>query len=88
MEKITNEKVERIVDLVKWFEEFQPNDLDQLERIMLGFRYVDNTVMENELIQRAYGHIKNTESEDYLIKSSALAEFFFRKDINERMKNK
>ncbi len=51
MEKLTKERVERIKDLVEWFKEFQPNDLEQIERLLLGFRYVNNEVVENELRQ-------------------------------------
>ncbi len=47
MEKLARERVERIVDLIEWFEEFQPKDLDQVERILLGLKYVDKEVVES-----------------------------------------
>ena len=62
MKKVTKERVGRIIDLVKWFEEFQPNDLEQIERIMLGLNYVDNEVVESELRRNMYREIKNTKS--------------------------
>lgn len=82
------EKVKRIMDLVEWFEEFQPNDLEQIERIMLGFKYVDNEVVESELRQNMYREIKLIKSEKFLERSYSFINAFFRKDVNERMKNK
>lgn len=57
MENLRSEKVERIMDLVEWFEEYQPNDLKQIERIILGLRYVDNEVVESKLRQDMYGKL-------------------------------
>ncbi len=81
-------EVKRIMDLVEWFEEYQPNDLKQIERIILGLRYVDNEVVESKLRQDMYGKIKLTKSENLLKLSYEFIDAFFRKDVNERMRNK
>ncbi|MGL5714119.1 MAG: hypothetical protein ACRCXT_06625 [Paraclostridium sp.] len=88
MESLLNERTERIVDLVEWFKEFQPNDLEQIERIMLGFRYVDNKVMESELRKDIYSKIHNTKLEKYLNIDYDFIDAMFRKDVNERIENK
>lgn len=88
MEKLTKERVERIKDLVEWFKEFQPNDLEQIERLLLGFRYVNNEVVENELRQDLYRYIKNIKSDKHLEKSYVFVNAIFRHDANLRMKNK
>ena len=88
MENLRSEKVERIMDLVEWFEEYQPNDLKQIERIILGLRYVDNEVVESQLRQDMYTKIKFIESEKFLELSDSFIDAFFRKDLNERMMNK
>lgn len=85
MKKVTKERVGRIIDLVKWFEEFQPNDLEQIERIMLGLNYVDNEVVESELRRNMYREIKNTKSRKNLERSYSFIRAFFMKDVNERM---
>ena len=88
MENLRSEKVERIMDLVEWFEEYQPNDLEQIERIMLGLKYVDNEVVENDLIQNLYRNIKNIKLDKHLEVSYGFVNAIFRYDENERMKNK
>ena len=88
MENLRSEKVERIMDLVEWFEEYQPNDLEHIERIILGFKYVDNEVVESQLRQDMYTKIKFIESEKILELSDSFIDAFFRKDLNERMMNK
>lgn len=88
MEKLTNERVERIRDLINWFEEFQPNDLEQIERLLLGFRYVDNEVVENELRQDLYREIKNIKIDKHLEASYSFVNAIFRRDVNQRMKVK
>lgn len=88
MENLRNERAERIIDLVEWFGEFQPNDLEHIERIILGLRYVDNKVVESELRQDIYRTVMNTKSEKHLEMSSKFTDAMFRKDVNERMKNK
>lgn len=86
MENLTKERVERIIDLVDWFEEYQPKDLEQLERIMLGLRYVDEEVVENETRQNIYRQVQNTKLDKNLIKQYSFSELIFMKDANERMK--
>ena len=88
MEKIVNEKVERIVDLIEWFREFQPKDLDQVERILLGLKYVDEEVVESELRQDIYRTIKNTKLKKHLESSYELVDAIFRIDVNKRVSNK
>lgn len=88
MENLRSEKVERIMDLVEWFEEYQPNDLEQIERIMLGLKYVDNEVVENDLRQNLYRNIKNIKLDKHLEVSYGFVNAIFRYDENERMKNK
>lgn len=87
MEKIVNEKVERIVDLIEWFKEFQPKDLDQVERILLGLKYVDKEVVESELRQDIYRTIKNTKLQKHLESSYELVDAIFRIDVNKRVSN-
>ena len=81
-------RVKRIMDLVEWFEEYQPNDLKQIERIILGLRYVDNEVVESKLRQDMYRIIKCTKLEKNLKCGNRFLEMFFRKDANEIIKNK
>lgn len=88
MEKLRKERVERIIGLIEWFEEFQPNDLEQIERFLLGFRYVDNEVVENDLRQNLYRNIKNIKLDKHLEVSYGFVNAIFRYDENERMKNK
>ena len=88
MEKLTNERVDRIRDLINWFEEFQPNDLEQIERLLLGFRYVDNEVVENELRQDLYRYIKNIKIDKHLGLVYGFVNTIFRRDVNTRMKDK
>ena len=38
---LRNEKVENIMDLIEWFKEYQPSDLEHIERILLGLKYVN-----------------------------------------------
>lgn len=88
MEKLIKERVERIKDLINWFEEFQPNDLEQIERLLLGFRYVDNEFVENDLRQDLYREIKKIKSDKHLEVSYRFVNAIFRHDVNLRMKNK
>lgn len=81
-------EVKRIMELVEWFEEYQPNDLKQIERIMLGLKYVDSKVVESELRQDIYRKIKLTKSDDNLKCSYKFVDMFFKLDANERIKNK
>ena len=85
MENLRSEKVERIMDLVEWFEEYQPNDLEHIERIMLGLKYVDNEVVENDLRQDMYNTIKFTRLEKNLKCCNRFLEMIFRADTNETM---
>ena len=85
MENLRSEKVERIMDLVEWFEEYQPNDLEHIERIMLGLKYVDNEVVENDLRQDMYNTIKCTRLEKNLKCGNRFLEMIFRADTNETM---
>ena len=87
MENLRNEKVERIINLVEWFEEYQPSDLEQIERVILGFKYVDEEVVKSELRQDMYRTIKCNKLEKNLKRGNRFLEMFFREDINETMKN-
>ncbi|WP_250674118.1 hypothetical protein LZ906_002035 [Paraclostridium ghonii] len=84
MKKIDNKRVERILDLVKWFEEFQPKDLEQIERIILGLQYVDEEVVKNELRQDIYRTIKRTKLDENLKYDYKYINVIHRKDANER----
>ena len=86
MEKISKRKIKKIIDLIRWFEEFQPKDLEQIERILTGLKYVDSEFIESELRQDIYREIKSIKSRKNLEGSYRFIEMFFRKDINERMK--
>ncbi len=88
MENLISEKVERIMDLVEWFEEFQPNDLEQIERIMLGLKYVDEDVIKSNLRQDLYRIIKLTKLDKYLELDYEFIYSMFASDLNERRKNK
>lgn len=81
-------RVKRIIDLVEWFEEFQPKDLEQIERIMLGLRYVNEEVVESELRQDIYNTISNTKLVKNLKVSYGFIDAIFRADSNERYTNK
>ena len=81
-------RVKRIIDLVEWFEEFQPKDLEQIERIMLGLRYVNEEVVESELRQDIYNTISNTKLVKNLKVSYGFIDARFRADSNERYTNK
>lgn len=88
MEKLLNEQAERIMDLVEWFKEYQPNDLEQIERILLGLRYVDNEFMKSDLKQDIYRYVQMIEGESNLKVISAFAEVSRRneylKSINKK----
>lgn len=88
MEKERIEKVKRIMDLVLWFEEFQPNDLEHIERIMLGLKYVDNEVVESQLRRDMYRKIKYTKSEKSLNLVYGFIDAFYKKELNESISNK
>ena len=81
-------RVKRIIDVVEWFEEFQPKDLEQIERIMLGLRYVNEEVVESELRQDIYNTISNKKLVKYLNVSYGFIDAIFRADSNERYTNK
>lgn len=81
MKNLKKERVERIVDLVEWFEEFQPSDLKQIERILLGLKYVNNEVLENELKKDMYIKIKLIKSEKFLQIGYSFINTFFREDV-------
>lgn len=80
MEKLLDEKVERIISLVEWFEEFQPKDLEQIERLLLGFRYINDEVLNSDLKQDIYRHVQMIEEETNLKVISGLAEVSRRKE--------
>ncbi|MEG1009709.1 MAG: hypothetical protein RSE41_01845 [Clostridia bacterium] len=73
MEKLLHEKAERIMDLVEWFEEQQPNDLEQIERILLGLRYINIEVVKSDLKQDIYRYVQMIEEDSNLKVISAFA---------------
>ena len=85
MKNVKNERVKKIIGILEWFEEYQPNDLEQIERIMLGLKYVDNEVVENDLRQDMYNIIKCTRLEKNLKCGNRFLEMIFRADTNETM---
>ena len=85
MKNVKNERVKKIIGILEWFEEYQPNDLEQIERIMLGLKYVDNEVVENDLRQDMYNTIKCTRLEKNLKCGNRFLEIIFRADTNETM---
>lgn len=58
MKNIKKQEVKNIISLIRWFEEYQPEDLVQIERILTGLRYIDKDIMENDLKQDMYRNIK------------------------------
>ena len=85
MKNVKNERVKKIIGILEWFEEYQPNDLEQIERIMLGLKHVDNEVVENDLRQDMYNTIKCTRLEKNLKCGNRFLEMIFRADTNETM---
>lgn len=82
MKNTKRKTVKNIIDLIRWFEEFQPEDLEQIERILTGLRYVDKDIMENDLKQDIYRHTKLIKDNKYTQALSRLADSYFCKDAN------
>lgn len=80
MEQLLNETAKRIIELVEWFEEQQPNDLEQIERILLGLRYINNEFIKSDLKQDIYRHVQIIKGESNLKVLNALAEVSRRKE--------
>lgn len=88
MKNTKRKTVKNIIDLIRWFEEFQPEDLEQIERILTGLRYVDKDIMENDLKQDIYRHTKLIKDNKYTQALSRLADIYFYKDVNSESKKK
>lgn len=82
MKNTKRKTVKNIINLIRWFEEFQPEDLEQIERILTGLRYVDKDIMENDLKQDIYRHTKLIKDNKYTQALSRLADSYFCKDVN------
>ncbi len=82
MKNTKRKTVKNIINLIRWFEEFQPEDLEQIERILTGLRYVDKDIMENDLKQDIYRHTKLIKDNKYTQILSRLADSYFCKDAN------
>lgn len=86
--KNTTQTVENIIDLIRWFEEFQPEDLEQIERILTGLQYVNDEVMNNTLKKDVYRHTKLIKDPKFIKSMAKISLTFLGTDINNRYYNK
>lgn len=80
--------VENIIDLVRWFEEYQPEDLEQIERILTGLRYIDKDIMESNLKKDIYKNTKSIKGKQLVQLLSGISANYFRMDLNNQYSQK
>lgn len=88
MKNIKRKTSKNIIDLIRWFEEYQPEDLEQIERILTGLRYVDKDIMENNLKQDIYMKTRLIKDNKYTQVLSRLANSYFNIEANSNYNNK
>ena len=84
MKNTIKAKVNNIKDLIRWFEEYQPEDLEQIERILTGLRYIDKEIMENDLKQDIYRNTRLLKDNKYIQALSRLAKGYFHIEANNK----
>lgn len=80
--------VNNIIDLIRWFEEYQPEDLGQIERILTGLRYIDKDIMGNDLKQDIYRNTKLIKEKKHTQALSRLANSYFCIEANSNYNKK
>lgn len=88
MKNIKKQEVKNIISLIRWFEEYQPEDLVQIERILTGLRYIDKDVMENDLKQDMYRNIKLIKEKKHTQSLLNIAIKYFCIESNNRYNKK
>lgn len=88
MKNTRKQTVENIIDLIRWFEEYQPEDLEQIERILKGLKYVDKDIMENDLKQDIYMNTRLLKDNKYIEALSRLANAYRCIGMNNKLKKK
>lgn len=82
MKNIKRKTTKNIIDLIRWFEEYQPEDLEQIERILTGLRYVDKDIMESNLKQDIYRNTRLLKETKFTRALSSLADSYRRIEAN------
>lgn len=82
MKNIKRETTENIIDLIMWFEEYQPEDLEQIERILTGLKYVDKDIMRSNLKQDIYRNTRLIKESKFTRALSSLANSYRRIEAN------
>lgn len=88
MKNTRRETVENIIDLIRWFDEYQPEDLEQIERILVGLQYVDNDIMKDTLKKEIYRNTKLIKGEGIIQRLEGISRSYFCMDINNRYNKK
>lgn len=84
MKNTRRETVENIIDLVTWFEEYQSEDLEQIERILVGLQYVDKDTVKDTLKQEIYRNTKLIKGEGIIQLLAGISKKYFCMDLNNR----
>lgn len=84
MKNTRRETVENIIDLVTWFEEYQSEDLEQIERILVGLQYVDKDIMNDTLKKEIYRNTKLIKGEGIIQLLEGISRKYFCIDANNR----
>lgn len=88
MKNIKRKTTKNIIDLIRWFEEYKPEDLEQIERILTGLRYIDKDIMKDDSKLEIYSHTRLLRDNKYIETLSRLARSYFCIEGNNKLNKK